>query len=184
MLVRSESEDYVTIFNRRLKKSKVPERNGKKYGFPLAMGCVVKDRCKIAPIEKWNKQHGDYERIIGIAVDEKKRLEAIKKTKNQRSLLAEYGVTEEQAFEIARKAGLLSPFYDLGIKRQGCWFCPNARIKEYAKLEKAYPELWNELRILAKDPELVSKNFRFGQTFEQVDQLVREINGQMTFFDE
>ena len=183
ILLKSE-KDYITIFNERVGgRSKHQDRIGKKKGFPLGMGCCMRRELKVKPINDWCKQQGDFEKILGLAYDEEERLAKMHNRKNERSFLEEGKIVEAQTFDICRPYGLLSPYYDLGIKRQGCWFCPNCSIKTFASFAKSYPDLWNELRILSKDKEVVSPNFKYGETFEQVDEQVSLINNQITLFD-
>ena len=183
ILLRSE-KDYEYVFNRRVTRSKMhPERVGKKAGFVLAMGCCLRRDCKIGVISKWCKQQDEYEEILGIAYDETERLVSLHKRKTARSVLEEYQITEAMTYDICKKYNLLSPHYASGRKRQGCWFCPNASVAEMAAFEKEYPDLWNELRVWSKDPDLVSKNFKYSRTFQSVDDEITLINGQQTLFD-
>lgn len=183
ILLKSE-KDYITIFNERVGgRSKHQDRKGKKKGFPLGMGCCMRRELKVFPIEKWCKQQGEFERILGLDYDETERLDKMHKRKNERSLLEEGKIIESQTFDICRTYNLLSPYYDLGIKRQGCWFCPNCSIKTFAQFAKDYPKLWNELRILSQDKEVVSPNFKYGFTFEEIDNQVNAINNQISLFD-
>ena len=55
------------------------------------------------------------------------------------------GIKEKQAFEICRKYDMLSPLYDTGVGRDGCFFCPNAGKKEREILYRDYPELAQEI---------------------------------------
>ena len=57
------------------------------------------------------------------------------------SIMAELEIKEQDTFDICRKYNLLSPLYDLGIKRDGCWFCPNAAKFERQYVKEHYPEL-------------------------------------------
>lgn len=182
ILLRSD-KDYEKLFHRRIVRSKIPERNGAKWGFVLASMCYLKHYCKINDLDGWAKAQGECEKILGIAYDEPERLISMHKQKNARSVLEEFKITEAMAYDIDRKYNLLSPFYSSGRKRQGCWFCPNQSVKEMAMFAKEYPDLWNELRIMSKDTELVSENFKFGRTFQSVDDEITLINGQQTLFD-
>lgn len=183
-IVLKSEKDYISEFNTIITKSKHEHRNGKKYGFVLGGNlCALKRDCKIRVVNKWCKQQGEFEEILGLAYDETERLESMHKRKHARSVLEEYKITEAMTFDIDRKYNLLSPFYDSGRKRQGCWFCPNCSIKEFAEFAKEYPELWEELRILSKDTETVSRYFRYDKTFQTVDDEISLINDQITFFD-
>ena len=91
----------------------------------------------------------------------------------QISLLAEYGYTEQMAYDLCSKYDLLSPIYKYH-KRGGCWFCPNATYGEFAYLKQYHPDLWNELEILSKDKNLASQKFKYGNTFSEVDKKIDE----------
>lgn len=72
--------------------------------------------------------------------------------------------------------------------RQGCFFCPNAHIQEFAKLQKNYPELWQELlnlnELYRKDrTQFVAQGFKYGTSFDKIEKQVMLINNQMTLFD-
>lgn len=77
--------------------------------------------------------------MIGYAFDEVDRLHRL--TDKKCSIMAELGIKEYDPFDICRKYNLLSPLYDLGIKRDGCWFCPNAAKFERQYAKEHYPEL-------------------------------------------
>ncbi len=64
---------------------------------------------------------------------------------------------------------MLNPTY-ADRSRGGCWFCPNASIKELSQLRKEYPHLWNEIVELSKTENLYCYGFKFGKTVEQVEQ--------------
>ena len=175
-------KDYIDIFNERITRSKHPERVGKKKGFPLAMGCVIRRDLKLKPVMQWGKSVGEYEKILGIGLDELDRNVRLIKG-NTRSLMSEYGYIGKDAFVIGRKEGFISPYYELGESRQGCWFCPNASVCSQARFAREYPQYWDRLRILDKDTEKVSNNFSYGRTFGEIDRQIQVINGQISFFD-
>jgi hypothetical protein len=172
--VLKSSEDYVSLFNRRVYRTKVPERVGKKRGFVLGgNACYLKRDCKIAVLEKWSRAQGEFENIVGIAADEVERLEYMKSHfPNRRSVLDEFGIVEEDTYDICRKYDLLSPFYNSNRKRQGCWFCPNCKLEEMADIKHNYPALWDELRVLDRDDEKISPYFKYRKTFSQIDEII------------
>ena len=102
---------------------------------------------------------------------------------NARSVLEEYGIAEHDTYAIDRRYNLLSPFYEMGRKRQGCWFCPNCSLDEFAQFAKEYPDYWEELRELSKTEDTVSKCFQYTRTFDEVDRAVANINAQISMFD-
>ena len=188
VIVLRGEKDYKAHFYGVIEQSKYPERIGKKHGFVMGGNrCSLKRDCKIRVIDKWCKQQGEFEKIVGIAIDEEERLAALYKEPNTRSILAERKIREIQTYGIAEKYGLLSPFYGGGYDRQGCWFCPNCSIEEFADTARDYPELWHELEIMAQEPDLVSPCFKYDKTFEQINKQVCAINeirkNQINIFD-
>lgn len=103
---------------------------------------------------------------IGIAKDEPQRLGRIKGCKI--SLLDKYGYTEQMARELCERYDLLSPIYEI-YNRNGCWFCPNTRMRDLLRLKQNHPDLWGELKQLSKTENLCSYGFKWGKTVEQVD---------------
>lgn len=178
-VLRSE-EDYLSIFNSRICRSKFHERNGKKVGFLLGGMCAANDRLKVKPIRDFLKEVGECEQVIGIAVDEYERLKRLKQ--NCWSILDRYKIVEKETFSICRSYNLLSPIYE-NDKRGGCWFCPNKSLKSFAVFKRNYPSLWAELEILSQDKEIVSQGFKYGKTFAEVDREVDKINNQLLIFD-
>lgn len=144
------------------------ERGGKigqMYGFPFLKGPWCNSRLKVSPIKKWHKSIGEHIPVIGIASDETER--AVRKTAQKAVLpLVDYGVCEAEAFDICREAGLLSPAYNCGRTRLGCWFCHNQRVGELRRLRSEYPALWDKLMSLdAASPV----TFKPGKTLKDFD---------------
>ena len=158
------------------------ERGGKIgqiYGFPMRRGEWCNSNLKMKPIADWKRQAGDFLQVVGIAADETARIE--RKTVQGKMLpLVQFGITEAAAFDICRRAGLLSPAYRCGRNRLGCWFCHNQRIAELRRLRKEHPELWEKLMKL----DAVSP-CRFTQraTLHDFDKRFSEEDRQITLFD-
>ncbi len=152
---------------------------GRIYGFPMRMGAWCNSHLKVGPIRKWQKAAGNYTAVVGIAADEPKRIE--RKTENNNFLpLVKYGVTEEDAFYICKKEGLLSPAYNKGRTRLGCWFCHNQRVNELRRLRKEYPELWEKLLILDK---VSPCKFTQRATVHDFEDRFSKEEAQLTIFD-
>ena len=135
---------YCDVFFRKFQKG---QKQGRIYGFPIRRGPWCNSRLKVRPIEKWGKQAGSCQSVVGIAADEIKRIR--RKTENGNLLpLVQYGITEAEAFSICRSEGLLSPAYTGDRRRLGCWFCHNQRVSELRRLRKEHPELWGKLMDL------------------------------------
>lgn len=99
---------------------------------------------------------------IGIAADEPKRLARLIPPK-QVSLLSKYGITEEMAMEMCKKVGLRSPIYDI-TSRNGCFFCPNASMREIRHLYYHHPTLWRFLHQLQETPNTSRNCFTRSKT--------------------
>lgn len=161
--------DYLQEFNAIVSNSKVEQRNGMKRGFFIAGRCVGNRELKMRPLNKFFKNIGEHEQIVGIAYDEKERLKRLhEKYTNRRSILEECKITEEMTYEICKKYNLLSPIYEK-VTRGGCWFCPNSKISELADLKVNYPELWNELKLLSQEKNIIADKFRYTKTFQDIE---------------
>lgn len=153
-------KDYLDFFHHKMGRSRLhPEHEGMTYGFPASGICGIKRDLKLKPLEQFKKaiaseEHLDY---VGIAVDEPKRLEALYKEPDTVSLLDRCGYTEAMAKELCKEYGMLSPQYALNNgkqKRDGCWFCPNAKLCEHEAIYKAHPEAWAKYVALEDEPNL------------------------------
>lgn len=165
-IVRSKL-DYVYYFNTKVGKG--GKYAGLRYGFPITGKCIINDRCKIKPVREYNKKFKDFNIVsyVGIAIDEPNRLKRLEGT-NKVSLLAKYGYTEEMAMAKCEEYNLVSPCYS-SSNRGGCWFCPNAKIKELVYLRKTHRHLWDELVLLSKTPNLCSNKFKYNKTFQDIE---------------
>lgn len=147
--------------------------------------CVINRECKVKPIHDYYRQFKDFDIVqyVGIAIDEPKRLERLseKGKISKVSLLQKYGYTEDMARKKCLEYGLLSPIYR-GGNRGGCWFCPSARIGTIARFKLDHPELWEELKILSKTPNLCSYGFKYGKTVQEIDERIDAINNQGKLF--
>ncbi len=155
-ILRAE-KDYLDVFWHKLKRSPDPERVGKTWGFTPAGICAIKRDCKLKPINDWYKENpGNIVQYVGIALDEPKRLEALKKIDNTVSLLEKYGYTESDAMELCEQYNMVSPQYHLdeSIKRDGCWFCEHAKLCEHKAIKERYPDAWNQYVSLEDVPDL------------------------------
>ncbi len=168
---------FVDCFYTVYTKSKT--KNGQIWGFPYRNGSWCNTRLKVRPLNAWSRRAWDYTQIVGIAADEEKRIK--KKTVKGKILpLVDYGIVEAEAFDICRKAGLLSPAYNGGRHRLGCWFCSNQRISELRRLRKEHPLLWNKLLALDKDSPVM---FQPGKTVMDYDNRFFAEEAQLSFFD-
>lgn len=99
-----------------------------------------------------------------------------KRKGNNISLLEQFNYTEQMAYSLCKRYNLLSPIYLNGKnRRSGCWNCPNQSYESFARLKQEHPEKWQALKELSKTPNLCSYGFKWGETFEQVEQKVDKI---------
>jgi hypothetical protein len=53
-----------------------------------------------------------------------------------------------------------------------------------ARFKLAHPDLWNELKILSKTPNLCSYGFKYGKTIQEIDERIDAINNQGKLFED
>ena len=154
------------------------KNQGRIYGWPL-LRPWCNTRLKTRPIIAWQKTAGEMTQIVGIANDEEDR--AARKTVAGKILpLVDYSIDEAEAFSICRKADLLSPAYNGGRTRLGCWFCHNQRIADLKRLCYEHPELWEKLMRLDRDSPFT---FKPHQTLCYFDERFRHEGMQLTLFE-
>ena len=140
---------------------------GWKHGFTWPRRCAVNRDCKLKAMSEYKRR--EKKRLVfyvGIAADEKKRLKRLNKTTNI-SLLEKYNLTEVDAFNLCQKNNLLSPIYNI-TKRNGCWFCPNAKDTELLHLLNYHVDLFNKLVELEKEKNVVNKLFNLKETPSEI----------------
>lgn len=186
-VVKSE-KDYRWYFEHCIKSEGT--NHGKMHGFPIGGRCVIQRDCKLRPIKKYYRYYSeDYDIVqyIGIASDEKSRLARLEngdfsKKVKKISLLDKYNYTEAMARQKAEEYGLLSPIYATGT-RNGCWFCPNCKVSQFAQFRRQHPDLWAELVELSHTPNLCSYGFKYGKTVQQVEREMDWHERQLKLFN-
>lgn len=152
-------KDYLDVFYHKLTRSPDLNRVGLTHGFVPSGICAVKRDCKIRPINEWegNNCTGEYVKHEGIAIDEPSRLISLHKKTDTTSLLEKYNITEKDARNICDWYDMLSPQYSLNEGKQardGCWFCPNAKLCEHRAIKEKNPEAWNKYVAMENEPDL------------------------------
>lgn len=135
---------------------------GKIRGFPIPSFCNINRDLKIPPIRSYLKDQGEITQYVGIAADEENRLKRLEGT-NRVSILAKYGITEEMVKDICKKNGLLSPIYNFA-NRNGCFFCPNASVRELRHIYYNHHGLWLMLHELQETPNTSRRCFTKSKT--------------------
>lgn len=169
-ILRSD-RDYLDCFNHVMDRARLYSENvGKRYGFPLNGMCVIQRDCKLRPMNQYLEQISEeYIQYVGICADEPKRLAAMHKKLNTRSLLEEHGITEDMTREMCAVHGLLSPTYEYS-SRGGCWCCCNSKVAENAAIKQAMPDVWNQFVSLEKEDDLAHSRWNvFRETLAERD---------------
>lgn len=145
VLILRADTDYLEYFNKTIKNPRRHmEHKDMKRGFPISRQCGIKRDCKEKPMNKYLRSlENDYIQYVGIAIDEPTRLKSMHKDASKISLLEKYEYTEYMATTLCKIYGLLSPTYNLS-NRGGCWFCPNAKLKEHEDIKNIYPKAWKQ----------------------------------------
>lgn len=167
--------DYVIA---KFKRSKNKDKNGKTYGMcAFIRGHCIGTREKQLTIKKLTKQYeNDYE-MIGYACDETTRIHRLGDKKQ--SILVELGITENECFEICSKEHLLSPLYEIGFKRDGCWFCPNVPKQQRTYIKAYCPDIY---KLIREQYELT--NFDMSKRNNWYKEIkAEEENKQLSIFD-
>lgn len=177
-VLRSDRSTYVSSFTRVIKRGK---RAGKIKAFPLCGICCIQRDCKVPPLEKYKRTlpKGTIS-YIGIAKDEQERLLRLDSAKV--SLLDKYNYTEQDAKDLCKKHGLLSPIYEF-TDRGGCWFCPNAKEKELRHLYDHHPDLWKRMLELQALPNKCTELFNRTMKFSDIDYNFRMDDAQIDIFE-
>ncbi len=188
-ILRAE-KDFLDIFYHKLTRSPDPLRIGLTNGFPIASCCSIKRDCKIKPMEEWKKANLSENDInyVGIAIDEPKRLESLKKHHNTESILEKYGYTEIDAKRLCARYDMLSPQYLLNggkQQRDGCWFCSNCKLVESKVIKERMPKVWKEYIELENIPNLAYPKWNpySKETLHDRDEYLSYGFKQMTIFD-
>lgn len=114
-------------------------------GFPQVLTpCYWMRESKFKPIEEFSNKFPRHTNIIGIASDEKDR---VQKDSSLRYPLIEWGWTEEDCIDYLQKKGLMNDLYS-HFSRLGCWLCPKQSNYSKYMLWKEYPDLWDKLKVM------------------------------------
>lgn len=77
-------------------------------------------------------------------------------------------ITEQMAYELCEKHGLLSPCYKYA-KRGGCWFCPNQTENELKHLYWNHRDLYNLAMWLETLPDEFAIKNKDGKQKRMID---------------
>jgi len=119
-VLRAPGKHFIERFNHRVGSG---PHTGKIWAWPLCGRCYVQRDLKVRPIERWKRSiDKDTVQYLGIATDEQDRLMRLDGVQKI-SLLDKYGLTEEDAKQLCKDWGLLSPVYEF-TERGGVFLLP------------------------------------------------------------
>ncbi len=131
---------------------------GEIYGFPFTVGSWCNSRLKLDTTARYLTQtaRGDsVTQYVGIAFDEPTRWKSLKAKETKRlkycSPLYNQLMIEKEAYKLSADANLLSPKYEGGGFRGGCWFCVKQSLADIYELWSEYPAYFELLVKLEKD---------------------------------
>ena len=75
----------------------------------------------------------------------------------------------------------MNMIYDF-TTRGGCFFCPNAKIRELRHLRDYHPDLWQRLLDLQKLPNKVTEKFNRQFSIDEIDLLLKNEDNQLSMF--
>lgn len=125
--------------------------NGFHYGYSWCGGrCRWGTTDKLKALDRYAEARGA-QMFVGIAADEKRRLERERKP-YKRFLLDELGMTEAECLEFCYKRGFFweengTRLYDI-LDRVSCWCCANKNLKELKNIYQFLPGYWERLKDL------------------------------------
>ena len=108
------------------------------YGWPFTVFKTCARILKWEPMDDY-AQEIETAFIIGIAADERGRLESLEQP--NRSYLAELGYTQKMARDLCESRGLLNPLYQY-FARLGCVRCPKQSDVALRRVKELEPEKW------------------------------------------
>jgi 3'-phosphoadenosine 5'-phosphosulfate sulfotransferase (PAPS reductase)/FAD synthetase len=124
------------------------KHKGEIRGFPqVVTPCYWMRESKFKSLQKFAKENQDAIFCIGIASDEKQR---VQKATNLRYPLIEWGWSEEDCIDYLQRKGLMNGLYK-DFSRLGCYMCPKQSTFSKYQLYNNYPELWEKLKVFEKE---------------------------------
>lgn len=158
-----------------IKKDGVIDRFG--YGWPSMTNrwCTGEKKDMLRYFSKRADNHAN--ECIGISADE------VKRVKEKRYPLVEWGVTGDQALQYCYSRG-----YDWGglyekMGRVSCFCCPLQRLAETRNVRHQHPSLWADILRMDSATHSNSSFTKPGVTAHDLDRRFAEEDRQMTMFE-
>jgi len=180
--LKHPTKDFESMFYQRKKRGLYV---GQIYAFPFVRGCYIQKCFKTDLIKRYKREVGNHVSYLGITYDEPERYERL--AKNQRSILYELKITQEDSLALVKKHGLLNPLYEY-FDRGGCWLCPQQSMGDLRTLRRHFPGLWKRLMFYGREAEKYATSRRFsefkpGWTVAELDERFALEDKQLTLFN-
>lgn len=122
-----------------------------------------------------------YVQYVGIAYDEKKRADNMKRHSDKILPLVEWKMTEKDCLDYVYSKGFYYQedgirMYDL-MPRVSCWCCKNARIGSLRNIYKYLPKYWEKLKDMQSKIKAPMKD-KYGGVFELETRFKQEIQNE------
>ena len=145
-VLRAVGKHFIERFNHRVGSGPY---TGKIWAWPLCGRCYVQRDLKVRPIERWKRSiDKDTVQYLGIATDEQDRLMRLDGVRKI-SLLDKYGLTEDDAKQLCKDWGLLSPVYEF-TERGGVFLLPQREGRRAAASMRTPPRIMVVIVLTAR----------------------------------
>lgn len=141
--------------NDRLKLEAIRKAEQDFKGYINFIGFAIDEKSKLRQLRIKNKLNGinkftTQKWITDKKTGEKKQITIEHDITNERYLLCEYKMTEQDCLNLTIKYDLYNPLYDY-FDRTGCWCCPKQPKKSLKQIYLHFPNKWEQLRIWQRD---------------------------------
>jgi 3'-phosphoadenosine 5'-phosphosulfate sulfotransferase (PAPS reductase)/FAD synthetase len=133
------------------------------YGWPFTAYKTCARVLKWEPMQKYFKNQNVIF-LLGIAKGENRKI-----LEPNRSLLIEYGLTEEDALELCTKHDLLNPLYKK-FKRLGCVRCPKQGVEALKIVKELEPEKY---KWCIDNDDHSPVKFKPNKTFKEIHDIIK-----------
>ena len=135
-------------------------------------------RYKINALEKYKNSIKNSVSYVGIAVDEKRKID-----KNKKYPLIEFKKTEKDCLKYCKKLGYhWDGLYDI-FDRVSCYCCPLQKIGDLQKLRKHFPTLWEQMLEWDMSQPPCNEGFRGEKTLIDMEKRFLIEDSQLKIFD-
>jgi len=137
---------------------------------PSRMNRWCTDHWKRTPVQRFARAFGEVKMWIGIDAGEEHRTNA-RRDRNTEFPLVDLDIDRNKCKEIIREVGWGVP------QKSGCFICPYQPKREWIKLKREYPDLWDIAVKLEKNAQAQNPLFTYHQD-RDLEKFVGELDKQ------